>query len=178
MSSRVAKNPVSIPKNVEVHCIDQQITVKGKLGQLSQSIPIEVKFTQKRNALQFYPANTSAKSNALSGAMRSLFNNMVRGVTEGFEIRLIIIGVGYRAKAEDNRLNLTVGFSHPVNLPMPNAVAVETPTPREIILKGIDKQQIGQVAAVIRAIRPPEPYKGKGILYKNEKIVLKEVKKK
>ncbi len=178
MVSRVAKSPVEIPTGVEVKIAGQKITVKGKLGELSRDIHTLVKIAQADNVLQFAPTNDSLKSNALAGTSRALVNNMVQGVSEGFEKRLDMIGVGYRAKAQGRVLNLTVGFSHPVNLPMPDGITIETPSATEIVVTGTDKQVVCQMAANIRAIRPPEPYKGKGIRYKDERVVRKEAKKK
>lgn len=178
MVSRVAKSPIEIPAGVEVKMVGQEITVKGKLGQLSQSLPSLVTITQKDNELQLKPANGDQESNALAGTARALVNNMVHGVSEGFQKELVMVGVGYRAKAQGKTLNLTVGFSHPVAMEMPDGITVETPSATEIVLKGADKQKVCQIAANIRAVRPPEPYKGKGIRYKNEHIVRKEAKKK
>jgi large subunit ribosomal protein L6 len=128
--------------------------------------------------LSFAPANESREANAMSGTLRQLVNNMVVGVTKGFEKKLSLVGVGYKAAAQGNKLNLAVGYSHPVNFDMPSGIKVETPVPTEIIIKGADRQRVGQIAAEIRAVRPPEPYKGKGIRYSDEKIVIKETKKK
>ncbi|WP_423063454.1 50S ribosomal protein L6 [Candidiatus Paracoxiella cheracis] len=178
MVSRVAKNPIEIPTSVEVKLVGQEIIVKGKLGQLSQQVPAVVKVTQTDNVLQFNPANGDQESNALAGTSRALVSNMVHGVSEGFQRELVMVGVGYRAKAQGKTLNLTVGLSHPVNITMPDDITVETPSATEIVLKGPNKQKVCQIAANIRAVRPPEPYKGKGIRYKDEHIVRKEAKKK
>jgi large subunit ribosomal protein L6 len=178
MVSRVAKHPIHIPSGVEVRLDGRLVSIKGKLGALKQEINDNVKVTFADNTLSFAPANDALQSNALAGTSRALVNNMVKGVTEGFSCKLVLVGVGYRAKAQGKVLNLTVGMSHPVNVTMPEGVTVDTPTQTEIILKGADKAVVQQVAANIRDIRPPEPYKGKGIRYENERIVLKEAKKK
>ena len=178
MASRVAKNPVIIPAGVEVKLIDQDLSVKGKHGVLHQTLPKLVSVVHQDNEIKVAPLDSGISSNALAGTMRALISNMVTGVTEGFERKLLLVGVGYRAKAQGKALNLAVGFSHPVDIEMPEGVTVETPSNTEITLKGADKQKVSQVAANIRAVRPPEPYKGKGIRYVNEKISLKEGKKK
>ncbi|ACJ19026.1 50S ribosomal protein L6 [Coxiella burnetii] len=178
MVSRVAKNPIKIPTGVEVNVAGQQITVKGKLGTLTRVIHRAVKVTKTDAELQTICANDSPGSNALAGTARAVLANMVQGVHTGFQRKLVMVGVGYRAKAEDKKLNLTVGLSHPVNIEMPEGITVETPSQTEIIVKGADKQRVSQVAANIREIRPPEPYKGKGIRYDNERVILKEAKKK
>lgn len=176
--SRVGKMPVSIPAGVDVVLKDDQISVKGAGGTLSMKINALVAVSQADGKLGFAPANDSRESNAMSGTMRQLVNNMVVGVTKGFEKKLNLVGVGYKAQAQGTKLNLTVGYSHPVNKEMPEGISVATPLPTEIIIKGADRQRVGQVAAEIRAIRPPEPYKGKGIKYSDEKITIKETKKK
>lgn len=178
MVSRVAKNPIEIPAGVDMKVSGQAITVKGKLGELSRQINPAVKIVQADNAVHFEPANELLASNALAGTSRALVNNMVRGVSEGFQRKLVMVGVGYRAKAQGKTLNLTVGYSHPVNMDMPEGVTVETPIVTEIVLKGANKQKVCQMAAKIRAIRPPEPYKGKGIRYDDEHVIRKEAKKK
>ena len=178
MVSRVANSPIEIPSGVDVKLEGQQVTVKGKLGELTQVIHSAVKVTKTADALQIAPVNDLIESNALAGTNRALLNNMVQGVSEGFQRKLVMVGVGYRAKAQGKTLNLTVGFSHPVNMEMPKDITVETPSTTEIVIKGANKQQVCQVAANIRAIRPPEPYKGKGIRYDNERVVRKEAKKK
>ncbi len=177
MVSRVAKNPVSIPAGVEVSIVDRVINVKGKLGQLSQAIHPHVDFVHDNNEIRFNPGEFQG-ANALSGTMRALVNNMVTGVSEGFSKKLILIGVGYRAKAQGNSLNLTLGFSHPVDMEMPEGITVETPSQTEVIIRGSDKQKVCQVAANIRSKRPPEPYKGKGVRYADEVVIRKEGKKK
>lgn len=178
MGSRVAKNPVVIPSGVEVKANGQDITVKGKQGQLSFTVHSEVSFTVADDHIQFAPANDSTSSIALAGTNRALVNNMVTGVSEGFIKKLVLIGVGYRAQAKGDVLDLSVGLSHPVNIKMPEGVTVETPAQTEIVLKGVDKQKVCQIAANIRSVRPPEPYKGKGIRYEGEHVALKEAKKK
>jgi large subunit ribosomal protein L6 len=176
--SRVGKNPVAVPAGVDVQIKDDQISVKGAGGQLSLSTNALVKVTQDAGKLVFVPIDDSREANAMSGTMRQLVNNMVLGVTKGFEKKLTLVGVGYKAAAQGAKLNLSVGFSHPVNKDMPAGITVATPAPTEIVIKGADRQRVGQVAAEIRAIRPPEPYKGKGIRYADEKITIKETKKK
>ncbi len=176
--SRVSKNPVTIPAGVEVALKDAVLTVKGKLGELTQAIHGLVSCDHAQSELRFAPKDESPEARALAGTMRALVSNMVQGVSEGFERALEMIGVGYRAKAEGKQLNISAGFSHPVSVMMPEGVSVATPSNTEIVLKGADKQQVAQVAAKIRAVRPPEPYKGKGIRYKGEHIIKKEGKKK
>jgi large subunit ribosomal protein L6 len=170
--------PVAVPQGVDVQIKDDQISVKGTGGTLSLTQNALVKVTSEGGKLSFVPANESREANAMSGTMRQLVNNMVVGVTKGFEKKLSLVGVGYKAAAQGSRLNLTVGYSHPVNKDMPAGITVATPTPTEIVIKGADRQRVGQVAAEIRAIRSPEPYKGKGIRYADEKITIKETKKK
>ena len=176
--SRVGKMPVAIPQGVDVSIKEDQISVKGTGGTLSLTQNSLVKVSSKDGKLSFEPANESREANAMSGTMRQLVNNMVQGVTKGFEKKLSLIGVGYKAQAQGAKLNLTVGYSHPVNKDMPAGITVATPTPTEIVVKGADRQRVGQVAAEIRDLRPPEPYKGKGVKYAGEQIVLKEGKKK
>lgn len=178
MVSRVAKNPVILPKGVEVKMGDRLVAIKGKYGELKQVIHPSVGVSQVDDSLVVAPLDSETASNALAGTMRALMKNMVQGVSEGFERKLVLIGVGYRAKAQGKSLNLIVGYSHPVDIEMPEGVTVETPTQTEITLKGSDKQLVNQVAANIRSVRSPEPYKGKGIRYSNEVIILKEAKKK
>jgi large subunit ribosomal protein L6 len=176
--SRVGKMPVAIPKDVDVAIKEDQINVKGKGGNLSLALNRLVKVTNEDGKLTFIAADESREANAMSGTMRQLVNNMVNGVTKGFEKKLSLVGVGYKAAAQGAKLNLTVGYSHPVNIEMPAGITVATPTPTEIVVKGADRQRVGQLAAEIRAVRPPEPYKGKGIRYADEKITIKETKKK
>jgi large subunit ribosomal protein L6 len=170
--------PVAIPAGVEVSIQDDQVNVKGAGGALKTAVNKLVTITNESGKLNFAPANDSREANAMSGTMRQLVNNMVTGVTKGFEKKLNLIGVGYKAAAQGAKLNLAVGYSHPVNIDMPAGITVATPTPTEILIKGADRQRVGQIAAEIRAVRPPEPYKGKGIRYSDEKITIKETKKK
>lgn len=176
--SRIGKMPVAIPAGVDVSVKDDQISVKGAGGTLSLSRSTLVKVVSEGGKISFEPVNESREANAMSGTMRQLVNNMVVGVTKGFEKKLSLVGVGYKAAAQGNRLDLSVGFSHPVNIQMPVGISVATPVPTEIVVKGADRQRVGQIAAEIRAFRPPEPYKGKGIRYADEKITIKETKKK
>ena len=176
--SRVGKMPVTVPQGVDVSIKADQISVKGTGGTLSVAASALVTVKQDAGKLTFAPANESREANAMSGTMRQLVNNMVVGVTKGFEKKLSLVGVGYKAQAQGAKLNLAVGFSHPVNIEMPAGIKVETPAPTEIIIKGADRQRVGQIAAEIRAVRPPEPYKGKGIRYADERITIKETKKK
>ena len=176
--SRVGKMPVTVPQGVDVAINEAHISVKGTGGNLSIANNALVKVVHSADSLSFAPANESREANAMSGTLRQLVNNMVVGVTKGFEKKLSLVGVGYKAAAQGNKLNLAVGYSHPVNFDMPSGIKVETPAPTEIIIKGADRQRVGQIAAEIRAVRPPEPYKGKGIRYSDEKIVIKETKKK
>lgn len=176
--SRVGKMPIAVPKGVDVSVNDDQISVKGSLG--TQVSPANALVTVKNDGgtLKFTPANDSVEANAMSGTMRALVSNMVNGVSKGFEKKLTLVGVGFRAQAAGSKLNLQIGFSHPVAKTMPEGVQVACPTQTEIVIKGADRQAVGQVAAEIRALRPPEPYKGKGIRYSDEKVTIKETKKK
>ena len=176
--SRVGKMPVSVPAGVDVAIKQDQINVKGALGALALAQNALVTIINDAGKLSFAPANDSREANAMSGTMRQLVNNMVVGVTKGFEKKLSLVGVGYKAAASGTKLNLTVGYSHPVDFVMPAGITVATPTPTEIVIKGSDRQRVGQIAAEVRAVRPPEPYKGKGIRYADEKITIKETKKK
>ncbi len=176
--SRIAKMGVDVPQGVDVQIKDDQILVKGKGGELQLAPSALVKITAKDSKLSFEPADESREAGAMSGTMRQLVNNMVVGVSEGFERKLTLQGVGFRAQASGNKLNLQIGYSHPVNFEMPEGVTVTTPTPTEIIVKGANRQVVGQLAANIRGARPPEPYKGKGIRYADERVVIKETKKK
>lgn len=176
--SRIGKMPVAVPQGVDVALTAEQITIKGGNGTLSRPLPALVKVAQEGATLTFAPADDTAAANAMSGTLRALVSNMVNGVSKGFEKKLTLVGVGFRAQAAGDKLNLTLGFSHPVVHTMPKGVKVETPQQTEIVVKGIDKQAVGQVAAEIRAYRPPEPYKGKGVRYADERVVLKETKKK
>ena len=175
--SRVGKNPIQLPKGVEV-TLGDVITVKGPLGSLTQNANADVRVDKDGETLTCAPTSGSIQANAMSGTMRALLANMIHGVSKGFEKKLNLVGVGYRAQAQGDGINLSLGFSHPVVHKMPAGVKVETPTQTEILVKGIDRQKVGQVAADIRAYRPPEPYKGKGVRYSNEVVVLKETKKK
>ena len=176
--SRVGKMPVAIPAGVDVSIKEDQINVKGSGGSLNLHRNKLVNVVSKDGKLSFEPANDSREANAMSGTIRQLVNNMVVGVTKGFEKKLNLVGVGYKAAAQGAKLNLQVGYSHPVNIDMPQGITVTTPTATEVVIKGADRQRVGQIAAEIRAVRPPEPYKGKGIRYSDEKIVIKETKKK
>jgi large subunit ribosomal protein L6 len=176
--SRIANYPVVVPEKVEVTVKPDEISVKGPLGTLTQKVSQRVKIERIDNRLEFKMNENSRQANALSGTVRALVANMVAGVTKGFEKRLTLVGVGYRAQAQGDKLNLTLGFSHPVVHQLPKGVKAETPTQTEIIIKGTDKQVVGQVAAEVRRYRSPEPYKGKGVRYTGEQITLKETKKK
>ena len=176
--SRIGNFPVELPANVEVQLSPGEISVKGPLGTLTQSLSAQIMVERVENQLQVKVADSSTAANAMSGTVRALLANMVQGVTKGYERKLTLVGVGYRAQAQGDKLNLTLGFSHPVVHQMPKGIKVETPTQTEIMIKGIDKQVVGQVAAEVRAYRSPEPYKGKGVRYSDEKVVLKETKKK
>ena len=176
--SRVAKMPVAIPQGVDVAIKEDQINVKGALGALALTQNAHVVIKSEDGKLTFVPANDSRQANAMSGTMRQLVNNMVMGVTTGFQKKLNLVGVGFKAQAQGDKLNLTVGYSHPVVMAMPAGITVATPTPTEVVIKGSDRQRVGQIAAEVRAVRPPEPYKGKGIRYSDEKITIKETKKK
>jgi large subunit ribosomal protein L6 len=176
--SRVAKVPVSVPAKVEVNVAADGITVKGPLGSLTHAPSSLVKVAKSGDSVTFEAANETIAAKAMAGTLRANVANMVKGVTQGFEKKLALVGVGYRAQAQGNKLNLQVGYSHPVVHTMPEGVTVATPVQTEIVIKGIDRQKVGQTAAEVRAYRPPEPYKGKGIRYADEKVVLKETKKK
>ena len=176
--SRIGNAPVVLPDKVELTLTADEISIKGPLGTLTQRLSPEVKVEKVDNRVEFKPTGNSRQADAMSGTVRALVANMVVGVTKGFERKLTLVGVGYRAQAQGDKLNLTLGFSHPVVHPMPQGVKVETPTQTEILLKGMDRQQVGQVAAEVRAYRPPEPYKGKGVRYAGEQVVIKETKKK
>ena len=176
--SRVGKLPVVVPAGVEVSVKDSTISVKGAGGTLQLTLNSLVTLENAAGKLNFKAANDSREADAMSGTMRQLVNNMVVGVTKGFEKKLNLVGVGYKAQATGAKLNLAVGYSHPVNFDMPAGITVTTPTPTEILIKGADRQRVGQIAAEVRAVRPPEPYKGKGIRYADEKITIKETKKK
>jgi large subunit ribosomal protein L6 len=176
--SRVGKMPITVPAGVDVQVAAESFTVKGALGTLQQSLSPLVQLSKDGATLKIAPANDSAAANAMSGTTRAIAANMVQGVSKGFERKLTLVGVGFRAQAQGDKLNLQIGFSHPVVKAMPAGIKVECPTQTEIIIKGADRQVVGQLAAEVRAIRPPEPYKGKGIRYADEKVSLKETKKK
>ena len=176
--SRVGKMPIAVPQGVDVQIANDQITVKGSNGTLTRAMNSLVQVRKEGTTLHFAPANDGMEANAMSGTMRALVANMVNGVSKGFEKKLTLVGVGFRAQAQGAKLNLQVGYSHPVVKDMPAGIVVQCPTQTEILIKGADRQVVGQIAAEVRAIRPPEPYKGKGIRYANERVVLKETKKK
>ncbi|WP_018605528.1 50S ribosomal protein L6 [Uliginosibacterium gangwonense] len=176
--SRVAKNPVVLPAGVEANVGQGEITIKGPLGSLKLNLHPSIAIEREGNVVKVVAVAGSVNGNAMSGTTRALLANMVNGVAKGFERKLNLVGVGYRAQAQGDKLNLTLGFSHPVVHQMPAGVKVETPTQTEIVIKGVDKQQVGQVAAEVRAYRAPEPYKGKGVRYADEVVSLKETKKK
>jgi large subunit ribosomal protein L6 len=176
--SRIAKSPVELPKGVEFSQAGNVVTLKGGKGSLSMELNSEVELAQEDGALQVSPRSGSRFSTAIAGTMRALLANMAQGVSEGFEKKLALVGVGYRAQAQGNKLNLTLGFSHPVVYEAPEGIELATPSQTEIIVSGTDKQRVGQVAAEIRRFRPPEPYKGKGVRYADERVVIKEAKKK
>jgi len=175
--SRIANNPISVPESVDVSIAGGTIKVKGKKGEISYDIHSLVSVVQEDNVINIVANDGSKSANALSGTTRALIQNFVTGVSDGFECKLMIVGVGYRAAIEGKKLNLTLGFSHPVNYEIPEGITIEAPSQTEILVKGIDKQKVGQVAANIRAYRPPEPYKGKGVRYADEHIIRKEAKK-
>jgi large subunit ribosomal protein L6 len=176
--SRIGKAPITLPEKVEVSITPAEISVKGPLGTLTQRLSHDVAVAKVENRLEFKATGNSRQANAMSGTLRAIVSNMVTGVTKGFEKRLTLVGVGYRAQAQGDKLNLTLGFSHPVAHAMPKGIKVETPTQTEIVIKGMDRQVVGQVAAEVRAYRSPEPYKGKGVRYTGEQVVIKETKKK
>ncbi len=176
--SRVAKYPVAIPEKVEVSLGQSEVTVKGPLGTLKQALSSDVVVKVEGSNVTFAAANDTIQANAMSGTLRAIVANMVRGVKQGFEKKLTLVGVGYKAQAQGNKLNLALGFSHPIVHLLPEGVKAETPTQTEILIKGVDRQKVGQVAAEIRAYKSPEPYKGKGVRYSDETVVIKETKKK
>ena len=176
--SRIGKMPIAVPSGVEINIKADQISVKGAGGTLSLAPSALVKVANEGGKLSFTPADESREANAMSGTMRQLVNNMVVGVSKGFEKKLTLVGVGFKAQASGAKLNLAIGFSHPVDIQMPQGITVATPAPTEIVIKGADRQRVGQIAAEIRAVRPPEPYKGKGIRYADETVTIKETKKK
>ncbi|MFN0318165.1 MAG: 50S ribosomal protein L6 [Burkholderiales bacterium] len=176
--SRIGKLPVPIPKGVDVTIAADSVSIKGPLGSLARTLTSHVKVKREGDELLVETTNDSTQANAMSGTIRALMANMIQGVTKGYERKLNLVGVGYRAQAAGDAVNLTLGFSHPVSHKIPKGIKVATPTQTEIVVTGIDKQMVGQVAAEIRAYRSPEPYKGKGVRYANEVVVIKETKKK
>ena len=176
--SRVGKKPVELGKDLTAEVQGQAITIKGKKGSLSLDVNSEVEVKVEGSTVKVAPRSGAQFADAMAGTTRALIANMVTGITTGFQKKLELVGVGYRAAVQGQKLNLTLGFSHPVEYPVPKGITIETPTQQEIVIKGMDRQQVGQVAAEIRGYRPPEPYKGKGVKYSTEKIVLKEAKKK
>ena len=176
--SRVGKMPINVPQGVDVQITADQITVKGALGTLSRPQASLARVVNDAGVLKVSPTDESTAANAMSGTVRALVANMVNGVSKGFEKKLSLVGVGFRAQAQGQKLNLQIGFSHPVVKDMPAGIKVETPSQTEVVIKGVDRQVVGQIAAEVRAFRPPEPYKGKGIRYAGERVVLKETKKK
>ena len=176
--SRVGKMPIAVPQGVDVAIASDQITVKGANGTLARSLNGLVKVSKEGSILSFVPANDSTEADAMSGTVRALVANMVGGVNKGFEKKLSLVGVGFRAAAAGQKLTLQIGFSHPVVKDMPAGIKVVTPTQTEVVISGADRQTVGQLAAEVRAFRPPEPYKGKGIRYTGERVVIKETKKK
>jgi large subunit ribosomal protein L6 len=176
--SRVAKNPVVMPDGIEFSQSGTTVTLKGKKGALSLDLNSEVQVAQDGNELSVKRRSNSRFASAMSGTTRALLANMVKGVSDGFEKKLELVGVGYRAAAAGKKLNLTLGFSHPVVFDVPEGITIETPSQTEVIIRGADKQKVGHVAAEIRRFRPPEPYKGKGVRYSDERVIIKEAKKK
>jgi large subunit ribosomal protein L6 len=176
--SRIAKQPIPLPAGVAVTMSGNSVAVKGAKGELRRDIPAAIQLQQQDGVLEVKLLEGNDEFHAMSGTVRALVKNMVQGVSKGFERKLTLVGVGYRAQVQGKVLNLTLGFSHPVAFPVPEGITIETPSQTEILVKGIDKQKVGQVAAEIRAYRPPEPYKGKGVRYADEQVVLKEAKKK
>lgn len=176
--SRVAKKPVVLPAGVRVSVEGQRLKVEGTKGKLEYDVHPAVEINLEREVLSFAPRGSEARADALAGTTRAVVNGIVTGVSQGFERKLTLVGVGYRAQAAGRTLNLTLGFSHPVSFPVPEGITIETPTQTEIVIRGADRQQVGQVAAVIRRYRPPEPYNGKGVRYSDEVVVRKEAKKK
>jgi large subunit ribosomal protein L6 len=176
--SRIAKYPVAVPDKVQVTVDKGEVTVKGPLGTLKQPIGRQVVVKLEGNQVTFAAADESQSANAMSGTLRATVANMVHGVKDGFQKKLTLVGVGYRAQAQGSKLNLSLGFSHPIVYALPEGVKAETPTQTEIVIKGVDRQKVGQVAAEVRAYKPPEPYKGKGVRYADEQVVIKETKKK
>lgn len=177
-TSRIARQPVMVPSGVEIEIQGQHIEVKGPKGSDSYTVHDWVEVEREEDQIRFAPRRTDREANAMAGTMRSLLNNIVRGVSEGFEKKLQIRGVGYRAQMQGNNLSLTLGFSHAVNYAVPDDIEITTPSQTEVVVRGLSKQRVGQAAAEIRAFRPPEPYKGKGVRYEGEEVIMKEAKKK
>ena len=176
--SRIGSNPITVPDKVQVTVDKSKVVVKGPLGTLEQPFGREVVVKLENGKVTFAAADETKEANAMSGTLRATVANMVQGVKEGFSKKLTLVGVGYRAQAQGNKLNLSLGFSHPIVHALPDGIKAETPTQTEIVIKGVDRQKVGQVAAEVRAYKPPEPYKGKGVRYSDEKVVIKETKKK
>ena len=176
--SRLTKSPINIPKGVDVDIDGRRVSVKGSKGSLEHQVHATVDVVRDNGALMCVSADNTTSADAMIGTTRALVNNMVIGVSEGFQRRLQLVGVGYRAQIKDSQLSLSLGFSHPIEFDVPNGISIETPTQTEVVVSGIDKQRVGQTAAEIRAFRPPEPYKGKGVRYSDENVVRKEAKKK
>jgi large subunit ribosomal protein L6 len=176
--SRVSKVPIDVPAGSEIRIGDGTVTIKGPKGELSQDIHSSVEVALAENQINVSPRSGAVNAEALAGTMRALLNNMVIGVNQGFERKLELVGVGYRAQMKGNVLNLALGFSHPVDFKVPDGISIEAPSQTEVVVRGIDKQQVGQVSAIVRGFRPPEPYKGKGVRYAGERIIQKVAKKK
>jgi len=176
--SRIAKQPVEVPAGVELSINGRELSAKGPRGYLAMTLHDSVVVKNENNVLTFSPVDDKQSSMAVAGTIRSVVSNIVTGVTEGFEKKLVLVGVGYRAQLQGKKLNLSLGFSHPVDYAIPEGIEVETPSATEIVVRGCSKQQVGQVCAEIRAFRPPEPYKGKGVKYADERIIRKDAKKK
>jgi large subunit ribosomal protein L6 len=178
MLSRMARRPLAVPNGVEIAVADQMVNIKGQKGQLQQALPSGIEIVTEQGEMTVKAVGTNPQLRVLAGTIRSLLNNILIGVTQGYERKLLLVGVGYRVQVQGQTLNLSLGFSHPVTYTAPAGITFESPSQTEILVKGIDKQVVGQVAANIRAFRPPEPYKGKGVRYADEVIILKETKKK
>ncbi len=176
--SRIADNPVTVPTGVDVKLDGQRIDIKGSKGELGMDVHVQVEIIEEGGVLKFAPRSADKQAHAMAGTTRALVNNMVTGVSQGFERRLQLQGVGYRAQVEGQKLSLQLGFSHPVQYELPDGITVVTPSQTEIVVSGVSKQLVGQVSAEIRAFRPPEPYKGKGVRYANERVRRKQAKKK
>ncbi len=175
--SRIANNPITVPDNVEVNMNGEQVSIKGGKGELTHTLHALVNMEQDGKLLKFSAKDSSKTARSLAGTTRAIMQNMVTGVSEGFEIKLEITGIGYRAQANPGSISLSLGFSHPVELDVPAGITIETPSQTQIVVSGADKQKVGQVAANLRSYRPPEPYKGKGVRYADEQVLRKEAKK-